>query len=336
MKSGYKFLALTDHLQHSEHNSIYAFLSELSSHKRCESVAVASRGNPQNDHFFYQQQESKLAISEVDKNFTYSDEGIAFTTNLKSSSIQEYDVIILRLPRPIEDQFLHWLKKIAFRKLIINDPIGILNTSNKSFLLNFPELCPPMKMVHSVDEIRNLAARYPIVVKPLKEYGGKGLIRVNQHTVHDGAQNYDIDQYLNENASTYNGHAFLAMKYLKNVNQGDKRILVVDGEIMAASLRLPPDGSWLCNVAQGGKSINAEVDLEEIEIIRQVNPRLKSQGILMYGVDTLVDDSGKRVMSEINTLSIGGFRQAQEQTGIPVIFNTINKIMNYADEYYRY
>ena len=109
------------------------------------------------------------------------------------------------------------------------------------------------------------------------------------------------------------------MRYLKNVSQGDRRILIVGGEILGASLRLPRQGSWLCNVSQGGKLVaNTPID-EEHKIIEMISPNLLDKGILLFGADTLVNDEGERVLSEINTISIGGFPQAETLTRKPEI-----------------
>ena len=129
----------------------------------------------------------------------------------------------------------------------------------------------------------------------------------------------------------FDPEGYLAMKFLKNVSQGDKRILVVGDEVLAASLRIPAEDSWLCNVAQGGTSVAAEVSEEEYEIVRGISKKLNAEGILIYGVDTLVNDDGLRTLSEINTLSIGGFPQAEQQTGKPIIKRMIEKIFDYAD-----
>jgi len=122
---------------------------------------------------------------------------------------------------------------------------------------------------------------------------------------------------------------YLAMKYLKNVSQGDKRILVVNGKIMGASLRIPKPGQWLCNVSQGGTSVAAEITPEEEEMIAAVAPVLLEKGVVIFGADTLMDDDGKRVLSELNTNSIGGFPQAEAQTGRPILQQTINGIYTY-------
>ena len=111
-----------------------------------------------------------------------------------------------------------------------------------------------------------------------------------------------------------------------------KRQLVVGGEILASSLRLPKEGNWLCNVSQGGESVATEVTEREREIINKINPILASEGILIYGTDTLVDDDGQRVLSEINTLSVGGFPQAEAQSGKPIIKKLLDKIFEHADQ----
>jgi len=125
---------------------------------------------------------------------------------------------------------------------------------------------------------------------------------------------------------------YLAVKFLENVKQGDKRIVVVNGEILGASLRLPAENSWLCNVAMGGSSNMAEVESEEEEIIRLINPTLSDMGIVMYGVDTLVGDDGKRVLSEINTTSIGGLPQIAAMRNEPLVERAIDLIWEYYNE----
>ena len=187
-----------------------------------------------------------------------------------------------------------------------------------------------MRLVTSVEEILEFAKKFPIVLKPLRDYGGKGILRIGGEKLDDGSTEYDTTQYLTSLKPIIENEGFLAMKFLKNVDEGDKRILVVDGEVLASSLRLPAENSWLCNVAQGGRSVPTEVTQEELRIVDEVAPRLKEEGVLICGIDTLVDDDGKRVMSEVNTLSVGGFPQSQMQTGRPVIKKTIESILNHA------
>ena len=122
---------------------------------------------------------------------------------------------------------------------------------------------------------------------------------------------------------------YLGVKFLSNVSQGDKRIVVVNGKVLGASLRLPAQDSWICNVAMGGSSNYAEIDEAERQIIQRINPTLSRLGLVMYGVDTLMGDEGKRILSEINATSIGGLPQIEALSGRPVVEETCELIWQY-------
>ena len=329
----YRFVALTDHSVHSGENSIYAILSELSMHPRTQSVELVTRGLSVNKSFFEGEMDASVQAYPVTSYFAFDDSGMQYADS-HTLNWNYCDIILMRLPRPIPDLFLENLSSTFGDKLIINDPRGILKTSNKSFLLNFQALCPPIKLCISIEDIKKMASLFDIVLKPLKEYGGKGILKLEKDRIHDGEHFYDADDYLYKMESYIREEGFLAMKYLKNVHLGDKRLLVVDGEILASSLRLPIKDSWLCNVSQGGHSVSSEPDSDEIELVDKIHPVLKQAGVMIYGVDTLVGDEGHRLLSEINTMSIGGFKQAQEQSGKPIISIMLNKIFKYADEKY--
>jgi len=329
----YRFIALTDHSAHSGENSIYAILSELAAHPRTESVELVSRGLAANSDFFEGDMNSSVQAYIVTPDFSFDDSGKQYNASHKLDW-NDCDVILMRLPRPIPDHFLDNLSSSFRHKLIVNDPRGILETSNKSFLLNFQGLCPPVKLCRSIEDIQEFASQFDLVLKPLKEYGGKGILKVENERIHDGEEFYDADDYLADLESYIKNEGYIAMKFLENVSLGDKRLLVVDGEILASSLRLPAKDSWLCNVSQGGQSVSSEPDSDEIELVDKIHPVLKQAGVMIYGVDTLVGDDGRRLLSEINTMSIGGFKQAQEQSGKPIISTMLNKIFKYADEKY--
>ncbi len=328
----YKFLALTDHRGHSKENSLYAILSRLAAHPGCEYIHVASRGNEKNRPFFYENKGTELFVHEVTSSFAFEQEDARFMGNAKKSDFGEYDVVLMRLPRPVDTSLLESLAAKGKDKVFINNPLAIEKTSTKAYLLNFREWCPPIQLCNNIEDILNMAELYPIVLKPLKEYGGKGILKIDGTKLSDGDTTFDTLTYLKGIEPYIQKEGFLAMAFLKNVSRGDKRIIVVGGEIMAASLRLPAEGSWLCNVAQGGQAIGSEVEAEEENMIAAISPKLLEEGIFIYGADTLVNDEGKRVLSEINTLSIGGFPQAEIQTGRPVVDQLINKIMQYVND----
>ena len=306
------FLVLTDHRGHSDQNSLYALVNTLRQDARCRYVDVASRGQPHNAEFF-NDAGSQVQGFRVKKAFRYQPGGEQFTAGNTVLEVAEYDVVWLRLPHPVPQSFLDGLA--GRRRLVVNDPVGIVETGDKSFLTRFPEWTPPVRLVHTAADVRDFARRHPLVLKPLRAYGGQGIVRVDDPD--------DLPPDLDLTAP------YLAMKFLKNVSEGDKRILVVNGRILAASLRLPAPGQWLCNVAQGGTSVGAEVAPEEHAMIEAIAPELLRRGICFCGVDTLLNDAGKRVLSELNTLSIGGFPQAETQSGRPVVQQAIDELFNY-------
>lgn len=328
-----KILVLTDHSRHTDQNSIYAILREVRRHPFCGELMVASRGIEQNTGFYTELKADQLLAAQVRGNFTFSQSGDGFTYNLQPVAPDEIDMILMRLPRPASDDFLIWLEQVFTRAKFINQPSGIITTSNKSFLTEFPSLCPDTKLCHSVDDVLNEVAKYPIVLKPLREYGGRGLLKINGDKLDDGAQIHDTLPYLENIAESLGSEGYLSMRYLRNVTKGDKRILVINGQILGASLRLPAPDSWLCNVAQGGRSVAAKPTKEEEQIVSSLNPYLVQHGIYMYGVDTLMNDDGLRVLSEVNTLSIGGWPQAEEQTGRPIVQTLVNEIFKIVVEH---
>lgn len=323
----YNVLVLTDHSGHSKENSLYALVREMIVHPLTARVDVATRGNPRNQHFFDQKDHAELWVSKAVNNFEFTENGSRLLEDIFVADLSSYDLIWLRMPPPLSASFLNFLETIFTNKIILNDPKGIYQTGSKSFLLNFPECCPPMKICRSKAEIIDFKSRFPIVLKPFREYGGKGIVKIDGDEVSLGKEKMSTDQFLAD--LTEGEIEYLGVKFLKNVRQGDKRIIVVNGKIIGASLRLPAEDSWLCNVAMGGKSIVASVDESEEKIVAAINPVLAKMGIAMYGVDTLVGDDGERILSEINTTSIGGLPQVAAQQNLPLVAEAIDLIWQF-------
>ena len=323
----YKLLVLTDHSRHSEHNSIYAILRAMRQHSRCAHIDVASRGLATNYLFFKNYSSDKLQASRVEENFDWYKDGRVFKNNLRGVSLQEYDAIFLRLPPPIPMKFWEFLWNNYPARQMINNPKGIVEAGSKKFLLHFPKLCPKMQLVESIEAIAELKKQFPIVLKPFYNYGGKGIVRIDGDKVWEVNQTTDFSNF----AKKWNlkKMPYLAMEFLRHLDKGDKRIIVVNGQVMGASLRFPSEGSWICNIAQGGRALPAEIDADEQKILQYLDPVLAKMGIIMYGIDTLMGNEGKRVLSEINTTSIGGLAPLAKDTGKPLVREAGDLIWNY-------
>lgn len=326
----FKGVVLTDHRSHSDQNSVYALTAALVKHPQVEELYIVSRYNDQNKAFFETSTTNVQAVKATD-NFQFDPSGQQFYQQTITLDLTTVDFVFLRLPRPVSDAFLEYLQMTLPKAVFVNHPKGIIQTSNKAFLLEVSQWCPPIQLCRSAAAIRAFAQQFPIVLKPLREYGGKGIVRVENNQVYTGksASPFALEHYLETIAPSLEEEGCLAMQFLKNVDQGDKRILVVGGQIMGCSLRLPAKGSWLCNVAQGGQSVATTLTPEEDQMVQNLAPQLLKKGVLIFGMDTLVNDEGQRVLSEINTLSVGGFPQAEAQSGQPILNQTAAAIVQY-------
>ncbi|WP_170110580.1 ATP-grasp domain-containing protein [Flavilitoribacter nigricans] len=299
-------------------------------HPLCERIDIASRGWEENRAFFSGKSAESLLASPVTEDFAFHPDGIHFRTGLRAIQLQDYDAIFLRLPPPLDNGFLRFLTTHFPNQKIINRPSGLMKTANKAFLLNFPEICPEMKLCENAEDIRTFSKKFPIVLKPLRNYGGKGIVKIQGEQVEVDGQELSLEDFL----SSYEQapEPYLAMKFLKNVNQGDKRIVVVNEQVLGGVLRLPPPGAWLCNAAQGGQATGTELTPEETRMAQVIGPVLQREGIAMFGFDTLVDDQGKRILSEINTLSIGGLPQMGALNGQPVVSRAAALLWQYIND----
>ncbi|HJW31194.1 MAG TPA: hypothetical protein VJ508_18330, partial [Saprospiraceae bacterium] len=310
-------LIVTDHRTHTETNSMYGLAMALKSDPRCGEAWVVSKGMPENESFFSGIAGSSIWGIPVDDHFTFQSRIHFFSRPPVSIGKKQVGAILIRTPQPIDPVFLVSLSRIVPENFIINQPSGIIETATKSFLTRLSHLCPLPKLVNSAKEALELSFQYELVLKPLYSYGGKGLIRISPDHIWRENSRFPISE-----AEVILGQArfpMLSMRFLKNVVLGDKRTIVINKELLASAIRLPAPGHWVCNVAQGGHAVISSPDENEFRISNALTPMLFDKGIFMYGFDTLVDDDGRRVLSEINTLSIGGLLPMEEMSGKPLI-----------------
>jgi glutathione synthase len=323
----YNLLILTDHSRHTENNSLYELAKALARHKRCKRVDVASRGMPGNHPFFFDKNTTSFQVVKVGSGFHFEAGPNAFTSDLIPGALSDYDFILLRLPHPIDEPFLKFLGTHFEENRIMNRPSGILVAGSKTFLKEFEEFCPPMKICKNEEDVLEFASQFTLVLKPFYGHGGAGIVKTDGRSVWMGERRVDFRTWAD--VWRMNPEPYLAMQFLENVTAGDKRILVVNGKIMGASLRLPKEGSWMCNVSQGGHSVFAVTDRRERKIAKVLQEKLEPLGIGIFGFDTLLGNEGKRLLSEVNVLSIGGIVPMEKESGNPIVRQTANEIMKW-------
>ena len=323
----YNLLVVTDHTSHSPTNSLYELALALHGDRRNKNVWVCSRGLSANSHFFKSQPGAEVYATEVKKNFAFDPAGTFLQNNLVKIPLEEVHVILIRMPQPLDKSFLLSLQNIVPKGKIINDPAGTIETSSKEFLLSIAHLCPSPQMCSGIEDAIELSHLHEIVLKPLYSYGGIGILRLSPRYFWRGSHRFDAEEI--HNVLPGDHFPMLAMRYLPNVSFGDKRTIVVNRKILGSALRMPPPDSWICNVAQGGHALIAQADEEELKIESELTPLLYEKGVIMYGFDTLVDDNGLRVLSEINTLSIGGMGPIEELSGRPIMKQAASLLWDY-------
>ena len=210
----------------------------------------------------------------------------------------EADVVLMRQDPPFDLGYItatHLLERIADKTLVVNDPAQVRNAPEKVFVLDYPQFMPPTLVTRSLDEARKFLAEHgAIVIKPLHGNGGKAIFKVES----DGANLSALIEVFN---MTWR-EPHMVQAFLPDVAKGDKRIVLVDGEVAGAINRLPGEGEIRSNLAVGGSAEKTELTEKEREICAVLGPELKRRGLLFVGIDVI----GGKWLTEINVTSPTG------------------------------
>ncbi|WP_084584358.1 glutathione synthase [Sphingomonas azotifigens] len=210
----------------------------------------------------------------------------------------EADVVLMRQDPPFDLGYItatHLLERIADRTLVVNDPANVRNAPEKVWVLDFAQFMPPTLVTRSVDEAKAFLAEHgEIVVKPLHGNGGKAIFKIGR----DGANLSSLIEVFN----TAYREPHMVQAFLPDIVKGDKRIVLVDGEVAGAINRLPGEGEIRSNLAVGGSAAKTELTEREQEICAVLGPELKKRGLLFVGIDVI----GGQWLTEINVTSPTG------------------------------
>ncbi len=220
------------------------------------------------------------------------------------------DVVLMRQDPPFDLGYItatHLLERIADRTLIVNDAASVRNAPEKVFVLDYARFMPPTLITRSLDETRAFLAEHKaIVIKPLHGNGGKAIFLIGE----DGANLSALIEMFN----TAYREPHMVQAFLPDVAKGDKRIVLVDGEIAGAINRLPGAGEIRSNLAVGGSAVKTELTPEEREICAALAPELKRRGLLFVGIDVI----GGKWLTEINVTSPTGIVAIEKFDGTDV------------------
>jgi glutathione synthase len=225
--------------------------------------------------------------------------------------LAELDVILMRKDPPFNNEYVyssHLLEQAEKQGvLVVNPPQQLRDFNEKLFATHFPQCCPPVLVTRRDDLLRQFHAEHrDVIFKPLDGMGGSQIFRIQDDGVNLGVI---IETLTRDGAET-----IMAQKYIPEIVNGDKRILMIDGEPVPYALaRIPMAGETRGNLAAGGTGEGRELTPRDRWICEQVGPTLRAQGLLFVGLDVIGD-----YLTEINVTSPTCIRELDNQFGLDI------------------
>ena len=217
-------------------------------------------------------------------------------------TLEDFDVVWLRQDPPFDMGYItttHLLDMIQPQTLVVNNPFWVRNHPEKLLVLSFPDLTPPTMVARDPDTIRAFKARHgDIILKPLYGNGGAGVFRL-------GPDDRNLTSLL-ELFASINNEPLIAQKFLPDVANGDKRIILVDGEPVGAINRVPAPGETRSNMHVGGRPEKIGLTARDHEICNRIGPLLREKGHIFVGIDVIGD-----YLTEINVTSPTGIQELE-------------------------
>lgn len=233
--------------------------------------------------------------------------------------LKELDVILNRVDPPFDNEFLYTTQLLALAErdgvMVTNNTQAVRNFNEKLFATHFAQCTPPVLVTRNADQLRAFHAEHgDVIFKPLDGMGGSSIYRI-------GADGLNLGVII-ETLTQFGSQMIMAQKYIPEIVQGDKRILLVDGEPVPYALaRIPQNGETRGNLAAGGRAEGREMTDRDRWIVEQVQPVIKEAGLLFVGLDVIGD-----YLTEINVTCPTCIRQLDEQFGLDIAMQLMDAI----------
>ncbi len=219
------------------------------------------------------------------------------TTEMYELDLASMDIVLMRQDPPFDMSYItatHLLERIHPETLVVNDPRSVRDAPEKIFVTDFVDFMPPTLITRDELQIRKFKDEHDdIIVKPLYGNGGQGVFRLRPG-----------DENLASIVELFNGmmpEPMIAQKYLPEVRTGDKRIILIDGEVAGAINRVPAEGETRSNMHVGGRPEDVGLTQRDLDICKALGPILKERGLIFVGIDVIGD-----YLTEINVTSPTG------------------------------
>lgn len=236
-------------------------------------------------------------------------------------ALEQLDTIIMRKDPPFDQEYIYatYLLEQAERlgTYVVNKPQSLRDANEKLFTSWFPQCCADTLVAREPQRFKNFLQKHKeIILKPLDGMGGTSIFHVRENDPNINV----ILEMMTEYATRY----IMAQRYLPEIKEGDKRILLVNGEpIPYALARIPTKGETRGNLAAGGRAEGRELTARDLWIANQVGPTLKSKGLVFVGIDVIGD-----FLTEINVTSPTCVQELDQQFGLNISAQLMDHIEN--------
>ena len=228
-------------------------------------------------------------------------------SEMQEVDLADFDVIWLRQDPPFDMHYItttHLLDLIHPDTLVVNDPFWVRNYPEKLLVLRFPDLTPPTTIARDLETIKAFKEKHgDVILKPLYGNGGAGVFRLDQHDRNLAS--------LHEVFTGFSREPLIVQKFLPDVSNGDKRVILVDGEPIGAINRVPAKGETRSNMHVGGRPEKVGLTERDREICAAIGPLLREKGQIFVGIDVIGD-----YLTEINVTSPTGIQELERFDGI--------------------
>jgi glutathione synthase len=244
----------------------------------------------------------RCEVARTAPHYKFLDEGSDY-------QLEHFHAIFMRKDPPVDAPFAYAAMLLALadtrRTFVINRPNALLTANEKLYQLNFPEVIPPTLVTYDVTRLRKFMGEQggQMIVKPLGGHGGEGVFLVSVGDRNLGA--------ILETVTHFETQPIMAQRYIPEVRNGDKRLIVLNGEPIGGTLRVPRDDEHRGNIHVGGNTIKAPVTARDREICRVLRPRLEHDGLYFVGLDIIGD-----YLTEVNVTSPTGVQEIDRLDGV--------------------
>jgi glutathione synthase len=222
--------------------------------------------------------------------------------------LEAFDAIFMRKDPPADAPYLYATMLLSLadrhRTFILNEPAGLREANEKLYALNFPGAIPPTVVTYEIPRLKYFMEEQggEMIVKPLDGHGGEGVFLVTAADRNLGA--------ILETVTQFETRPIMAQRYIPEARNGDKRLIVLDGEPLGCTLRVPRDDENRGNIHVGGNCVKAPITARDRDICRMMKPRLEKDGLYFVGLDIIGD-----YLTEVNVTSPTGVQEIDRLDG---------------------